>query len=317
MEGVLYAAFSALLISNCICATTTGRDRPKPHEPTLSEKDHTENGEHSSEYDHEAFLGDMKDEYDELQPEEAKKRLKLLVRRVDSNEDGLVTEEELTNWVKSVFNKRLAEGVVEDAKTKDTDNDGKITWDEYSKASYGTEELEDSTDEETKKMLSTDKRRFDTADKDKDGALTKEEFVHFMHPESSPEMGDIHVLETIEDIDRDKDGYISLDEFLGDYRDPENAEADEPEWVKEETKKFKEEYDKNKDGKLDKDEVKLWILPETDHMMAQEEARHLITTADENKDGKLSEEEIVNNHETFVGSEATDYGRALPKHDEL
>lgn len=58
-----------------------------------------------------------------------------------------------------------------------------------------------------------------------------------------------------QDIDRDKDGYVSLDEFLGDYRDPEDAEADEPEWVKEETKKFKEEYDKNKDGKLDKDEV--------------------------------------------------------------
>ena len=64
-------------------------------------------------------------------------------------------------------------------------------------------------------------------------------------------------------------------------------------------------------------QVKLWILPETDHMMAQEEARHLITTADDNKDGKLSEDEIVKNHETFVGSEATDYGRALPKHVEL
>lgn len=51
--------------------------------------------------------------------------------------------------------------------------------------------------------------------------------------------------------------------------------------------------------------------------MAQEESRHLLSTADDNKDGKLSEEEIVNNHETFVGSEATDYGRALPKHEEL
>lgn len=52
-------------------------------------------------------------------------------------------------------------------------------------------------------------------------------------------------------------------------------------------------------------------------MMAQEESQHLITTADDDKDGKLSEEEIVTNHETFVGSEATDYGRALPKHEEL
>ena len=198
MERVLCVLFSALLINSCICAATTGRDRPKPHEETLSEKDHTVNGEHGTEYDHEAFLGDMKDEYDELPPEEAKKRLRVLVKRVDSDKDGFVTEEELTNWVKEVFKKRLAEGVAEDAKTKDADNNGKITWDEYTKGSYGTEELEDDADEETKKMLSGDKRRFDTADKDKDGALTKEEFVHFMHPESSPEMGDIHVLETIE-----------------------------------------------------------------------------------------------------------------------
>lgn len=49
-------------------------------------------------------------------------------------------------------------------------------------------------------------------------------------------------------------------------------------------------------------------------MMAQEEARHLISSADNNKDSKLSEDEIVEHHETFVGSEATDYGRALPKH---
>ena len=58
-----------------------------------------------------------------------------------------------------------------------------------------------------------------------------------------------------QDIDRNKDGFVSLDEFLGDYRDPDDSEAEEPEWVKEETKKFHEEYDKNHDGKLDKDEV--------------------------------------------------------------
>lgn len=198
MERFLYVVFCAFLFTSCICAASTGRDRPKPHEENLSDKDHTVDGEHGTEYDHEAFLGDMKDEYDELPPEEAKRRLRVLVKRVDSDKDGYVTEEELTRWVKDVFSKRLAEGVEEDAKSKDTDGDGKITWDEYTKSSYGTEELGDSPDEETKKMLSTDKRRFDTADKDKDGALNKEEYVHFMHPESSPEMGDIHVIETIE-----------------------------------------------------------------------------------------------------------------------
>lgn len=317
MKEVLFITFCAILINSCVCAATAGKERPKPHEDSLSLKDHVLNGEHSSEYDHDAFLGDMKDEYDELPPEEAKKRLRVLVKRVDSDKDGLVTEEELTKWVKEVFTKRLEDGVEEDAKMKDENKDGKITWEEYSKNSYGPEELEDGADEETKKMLNVDRRRFDTADKDKDGSLTMEEFVRFTHPESSSEMEDIHVLETIEDIDRNKDGYVSLEEFLGDYKDPDDPETEEPEWVKEETQKFKEEYDKDKDGKLNKEEVKLWILPETEQAMAQEEARHLVSSADEDKDGKLSEDEMINNHEIFVGSEATDYGRALPKHEEL
>ena len=107
---------------------------------------------------------------------------------------------------------------------------------------------------------------------------------------------------------------MNLKEFLGEYTGDESSET--PEWVQEETKRFNEEYDKNKDGKLDKDEVKQWILPETDHMMALEEARHLVTSADENNDGKLTVEEIEKNYALFVGSEATDYGRALP-HEEL
>ena len=58
----------------------------------------------------------------------------------------------------------------------------------------------------------------------------------------------------VKDIDRDKDGFVSLNEFLGDYRDADDT-GDEPEWVKEETKRFTDEYDKNHDGKLDKEEV--------------------------------------------------------------
>ena len=116
MEGALYVVLCALLINSCICTATTGRDRPKPHEETLLEKDHTVNGEHNTEYDHEAFLGDMEDEYDGLTPEEAQKRLRVFVKRVDADKDGFVSEEELTKWVKDVFSKRLTDGVEEDAK---------------------------------------------------------------------------------------------------------------------------------------------------------------------------------------------------------
>jgi len=44
---------------------------------------------------------------------------------------------------------------------------------------------------------------------------------------------------------------------------------------------------------------------------AEEEAEHLIKAADADGDGKLTEREIVDSHEEFVGSQATDYGTYL------
>lgn len=56
----------------------------------------------------------------------------------------------------------------------------------------------------------------------------------------------------------------------------------EPDWVKSEREMFKSYRDKNGDGKLDKDELKEWIMPSGfDH--AEAEARHLIHLADDNK----------------------------------
>jgi Ca2+-binding EF-hand superfamily protein len=80
------------------------------------------------------------------------------------------------------------------------------------------------------------------------------------------------------------------------------------------------DFDKNKDAVLDKKEIKEWVLPDNNEA-AVEEAEHLIQRSDiegddGTKDGKLSIEEIVNNHEDFVGSQATNYGEYLPK-DEL
>ena len=59
-------------------------------------------------------------------------------------------------------------------------------------------------------MEGRDKRRWHTADEDKDGTLNKLEFKHFLHPEESDHMRDIVVSETLDDIDKDGDGLISL-----------------------------------------------------------------------------------------------------------
>ncbi|CAB0015039.1 unnamed protein product, partial [Nesidiocoris tenuis] len=62
-------------------------------------------------------------------------------------------------------------------------------------------------------LYDRDARRWFAADTNSDGNLTKEEFFAFLHPEETPRLRDLVVLETIESIDKDKDGKISLDEY--------------------------------------------------------------------------------------------------------
>ena len=65
-------------------------------------------------------------------------------------------------------------------------------------------------------MIDRDERRWKKADSDSDGQLTKVEFQSFLHPEDHPNMVDIVVLETLEDMDQDKDGGISEAEYIRD-----------------------------------------------------------------------------------------------------
>lgn len=63
-------------------------------------------------------------------------------------------------------------------------------------------------------------------------------------------------------------------------------------------------------------QIKDWILPDNfDH--AEAESRHLIYESDSDADGKLTKEEILAKYDLFVGSQATDFGEAIMKHDEL
>lgn len=59
-------------------------------------------------------------------------------------------------------------------------------------------------------------------------------------------------------------------------------EMDEPEWVSTEREQFSEFRDKNKDGKMDKEETMDWILP-ADYDHAEAEAKHLVYESDTNK----------------------------------
>lgn len=58
---------------------------------------HGEDGEHFAEFDHEAILGSAKtaDEFHQLSPDESKRRLRILVEKMDLNKDQFIDRHEL------------------------------------------------------------------------------------------------------------------------------------------------------------------------------------------------------------------------------
>ncbi|XP_014343695.1 reticulocalbin-2 [Latimeria chalumnae] len=297
------------------------------HEHDRLSKEHFMDAEHNLEYDKEAFFGGEidADELAKLSPEEQQERLKSLIKKMDINSDGLLSEDELSLWIQQSFHYYATIETKQDFPKVDTDGNGAITWEEYNMYAYNTvihydeDTVTNDNEEESFKTLHLrEKKRFKAADLDGVPGLNISEFVAFQHPEEVSYMLNYVVKETLDEVDKDQDGFISLSEFLGDYKkDPTSAD---PEWLIVEKDHFEKDYDTNADGKLDPQELIPWVMP-NNMDVAQKEASHLITSMDLNGDGKLSEAEILENQELFLSSEATDYGRQLHNkhfyHDEL
>ncbi|ELU08024.1 hypothetical protein CAPTEDRAFT_149313 [Capitella teleta] len=270
---------------------------------------------HNPDYDHEAFLGrEDAEAFDQLSPEESKRKLGLIYDKMDKDADGKVTEEELRNWIRHVQNRYIWSDTERQWNDHDPQDD-KLSWQDYKKRTYGFMDEKEEESYNYVDMVRRDERRWNRADGDRDGHLTKEEFADFLHPEEAERMRDIVIDETLEDIDKDKDGKISLDEYIGDMW-PNYDKGDEPDWVKNERDQFATFRDKNKDGVMDREEVQDWILP-ADYDHSEAEAKHLIFESDADRDGVLTREEVLEKYDTFVGSQATDFGEALERHDEF
>ncbi|XP_069001559.1 calumenin-A [Embiotoca jacksoni] len=303
----------------CVVSGDSKPTEKKPrvhHEDVLSRREHDD--ERNYDYDHEAFLGqDKAKTFEHLPPEESRRRLSIIVDKIDRDRDGFVSEEELKFWIKASQRRHVLDSVDHQWTDFDVDEDGRISWDEYKNVTYGSylEDPQMDTEYNYTHMMWRDKRRFRVADTDGDMIADRQEFTAFLHPEDHQHMKDIVVQETMEDIDKNGDGFIDLKEYIGDMYTSE-GEEDEPEWVATERQQFSEFRDKNQDGKMDKDETLDWILP-SDYDHAEAEAKHLLHESDSNKDGRLSRKEILDKYDVFVGSQVTDFGEALLRHDEF
>lgn len=309
--------FCCLLVGTVISKPAKDGKKDRVYDRPLSDVDHHEDDddEHDAQHDHESFLGkEESKKFDHLTPEESKERLgKIVEDKIDTNKDGKVSAEELRHWIQLVSRRYL----VEDGSKQWSEHnivDNKLSWEEYSKKAFA--DSSEDTPEELQKRKGRDERRFKKADKDSDGFLNKDEFIDFLHPEEAVHMRDIVVDETLDDIDKNKDGFVDIDEYISDMWMPSEGEK-EPEWVTTEREQFKTQRDKDHDGRLNRDEVRDWIMPEDyDHVNA--EANHLIQQADADKDGMLTRQEVLDKYDVFVGSQATDFGEVLNKpHEEL
>lgn len=301
-----------------------GHDHKLSSESHFTDTNHDGKFEHNSEYDHEAFLGkDEVEKFKSMTPEESKNKLGKIINKIDVDKSGIISLDELKEWIKNSNMKNVHSDVEEAWKIFENNS----TLDEYLDLNYGaleswSEEEKKSSKEEYEvylKMLERDKKKFKAADQDKDGKLSKKEYTDFLHPEESPAMRDIVINETLEDMDGNQDGVIDIEEFIKDFYhssedDPKGSP--EPDWVKQERANFKITRDTNKDNVLDREELANWILP-NDFDKSLSEAQHLIYEADSNKDGKLSKEEIIENYSVFVASTATNYGADIYEHEDL
>uniref|UniRef100_A0A8C2DW69 Proline-serine-threonine phosphatase interacting protein 1a n=1 Tax=Cyprinus carpio TaxID=7962 RepID=A0A8C2DW69_CYPCA len=305
--------YTTLLLMACCASGAIGKQ--------IVQEDHL--GKHNHEHNANMFLGsEDKDEIQKLSPSEQRKRLVEIVKKIDTNSDKYLTPEEITLWIQRVYRTYALDDAEERFPEFDSNNDGLVSWDEYNMVLHGhTVEvdvdavLKDPEEESLRFLHAKEKRRFDFADMDGSDALNLTEFLAFTHPSEVDHMADFAIEDVLSEYDLDKDGFISLSEFIGDLRANEQEEPSQ--WEVEETVRFKDLYDQDKDGKLNRDEQLRWVAPNS-YGSAREEAIHLIKEMDQDGDGRLSEVEILKNQDTFMNSEVTDYGRQLHvPHDEL
>jgi len=311
--------FAALFSIIILCLTITQQanvhsvhTHERETDGAFSPRDHShyEGEEHNVEFDHEAILGSTKDaeEFDHLPPEEAKKRLAILLLKMDLNGNNVITTTELKQWILRSF-KSLSE---EESRDKlgevDVNKDDEVTWEEYLMETYGLDNdigsdiFADKEHTEERKLLKNDKELFEAADTNKDGKLNAEEFLSFTHPEEVPHMLETILKQTLEEKDLNKDGFIDFQEYIGERETDVELEQ--------QREMFDSEYDINGDGRLDGQEFKRWVAPSNEEI-ADEEVAHLFSASDDDHDGFLSFAEILEHHDVFVGSEATDYGDHL------
>ncbi|KAJ8921076.1 hypothetical protein NQ315_015872 [Exocentrus adspersus] len=305
----LYGALAGIVHSH-----SSELNKERESDGSYKPRDHhhfsDEESDHRTDFDHEAILGSHREaeEYDHLPPEEAKKRLGILAGKMDLNGDQAVDRNELKAWIMRSFKMLSEEEARDRMEDADEDGDGFVTWNEYLTDTYGAgEDSEEALtfEDDNLHFVEDDKEMWKAADRNGDGQLDSREWLSFSHPEEDPNLLPVILKQTLKEKDLDGDGFISFQEYMSD-RGKDMGKS----LLLSEKQTFDDSFDHDRDGKLNSEEILNWIVP-SNEKIAEEEVQHLFQHCDDDIDQRLSFEEILNHHDIFVGSEATDYGDHL------
>uniref|UniRef100_A0A6P7F674 Reticulocalbin-3 n=1 Tax=Diabrotica virgifera virgifera TaxID=50390 RepID=A0A6P7F674_DIAVI len=307
----LFLIFANTINAGVMHSHTNEIHKERESDGAYSPRNHghfSEEGEHYNEFDHEAILGSHKEAemYDQLPPEEAKRRLAILLKKMDLNNDSQIERHELKAWIIRSFSMLSEEEAKDRLEEPDENNDGQVTWEEYLADTYGLDSSENNIDigGENEHLIESDRAMWKAADVNGDGILDENEWAPFSHPEEYPSMLPLILEQTLKEKDTDGDNGLIFQEFVGE-RGTHMSKED----LLTEKSKF-DAFDSNGDGKLTGNEILSWVVPSNDEI-ADEEVDHLFASSDDTHDGVLSFSEILAHHDIFVGSEATDYGDHL------
>lgn len=168
-----------------------------------------------------------------------------------------------------------------------------------------------------KQMVRRADARWKLADENGDTLLTKDEFKHLLHPDEGHEgLKELFVEEATEDMDLNKDKKICLDEFMKHLQVlASEQERQDQNWLSSQQENFGRFLDKNKDGVLDGDEIKNWLVPPKS-VKHETEAKRLLDIGDANDDHKISMAELLEHYEQYLSLLPAEYWSDADEADE-
>jgi len=260
-------------------------------------------------------FGPLKKKLGPVSAEELKK-LHDVFPKIDTNDNGYVSVDELRNWIISKVKEHIQGALRENIflfTAIDTDpRNGAVSWDEYhawflKKNGINSTEFESPHDEHhaelsrnLREKIAWDQASWSEAAKTDPKLLNLDEFLTFRHPESSHSNLLNKADEILGEYDRDADELLTWEEY---------SSISEDSILVKRSEKRRDEFDnfmdRNRDGKLDKREILTYLDPRNPRH-SHLEAESLIQLSDKNSDMQLSLDEILQMADAFLSSKVID-----------